>query len=399
MKRVPVCFALLCMLFPMPSVCQWKQLGGNEFVIIHSIETYGDSIFVCGQVGVSLSTNAGKSWRNLVASPATYNVNGITFFDGVLYAAGKDSCVRRYRKETGKWENAAPGLEAVQVKDLLAVGETLYAATFDGVYALARGDSVWRPRCTGLEGKRIYSLLRVGTDLYASAFLSMTTVYRSSDGGAHWEGRDSSIASMGVYCLLEDEGCLLAGSYNGVFRSCDNGRNWVACGSDSLNVAVFQLLRSGSTLWACSSKGIFRSSDGGTHWSSDSEGLDDTYVYALAATTQGMFAGGMRLWKRDAMTDAVATPPVSRIREFTVDAPYPNPSKHGPLLTVHAQQDCTVTLTLYATDGRRVRGPLQRTLTPGLHLLTELQDTYATGAYYAVLSTSNASSTVPFFIR
>jgi hypothetical protein len=55
----------------------------------------------------------------------------------------------------------------VDVRDLLVDGTTVYAGTWEGVFASSDGGATWTGMSGGLAGVHVTSLISTGTELYA----------------------------------------------------------------------------------------------------------------------------------------------------------------------------------------------------------------------------------------
>ncbi|MEZ4866391.1 MAG: hypothetical protein R3C14_34050 [Caldilineaceae bacterium] len=169
--------------------------------------------------GMYQSVDGGRRWQSLPWAPR--NINFLTFAGDTLWIG----------TQTGLWKllpgAAAPSEQSAglnnaqskQVWDLAAVnGNTLYLATFNGVYQ-GDGDNPWQP--WGLQGRELYSLTIANEFLYAGA--RRAGVWRRPLTGGDWAVVTASAAgwqeTYTVRDLRYDTPCrgLLAATDDGVW--------------------------------------------------------------------------------------------------------------------------------------------------------------------------------------
>lgn len=128
-------------------------------------------------------------------------------------------------------------------------------------------------------------------------------MYRSPDGGAHWETISSGLTDPFVFTLLVGSGQeVFAGTARkGIFRTTDGGRNWTAASSGLTNTEVTALLAGNQTLYAGTGHGVFQSTDSGRNWKAYNTGMERILVRSLIMDGRGfLFAGtaGKGLYRR-----------------------------------------------------------------------------------------------------
>ncbi len=147
-------------------------------------------------------------------------------------------------------------------------------------------------------------------------------IYKSRDGGLHWEAILEGLGDPYIMTLLikPSQGKTPAASQKmiftgtarlGVFRSLDEGLHWEKVNTGLTNTQVSALLfDSQDRLYAATGQGVFRSADYGDHWAAHNTGLDDVLVRSLIIDREGtLYAGtggkglyklkaGQRSWER-----------------------------------------------------------------------------------------------------
>lgn len=118
-------------------------------------------------------------------------------------------------------------------------------------------------------------------------------VFRSTDGGATWQG---SVLSTPDVCSLATlpNGDVLAGTFGGgVFRSADQGATWVASGQGLEDPEVQALVSvADGPVFAGAQRGLFRSDDGARTWKRVDGPIASDNINVLAATPKGVVLAG-----------------------------------------------------------------------------------------------------------
>jgi ligand-binding sensor domain-containing protein len=242
--------------------------------------------------GVFRSTDGGTSWQAVSGGLTNTIVWALVLDerDGTLYAGTWGGGVFRSTDGEMNWQDSSNGLMSTQVwvwaLMLDEQTETLYAGTKgSGVFYSTDHGASWKVADNnGLSSTDVYALTmdEQNETLYAG---TGEGVFRSSDGGDHWQALNNGLFNTDIYALIRDErdGTLYAGTGEGVFRSSDGGGHWQVINNSLSNTDVYALIleeRDG-TLYAGTDEGVFRSTDGGTGWQSLNNGLTNT-VLALA---------------------------------------------------------------------------------------------------------------------
>ncbi len=232
--------------------------------------------FASATAGPMVSTDGGKTVREISAGFTNRNFTVLTGAKGVLYAS------------------------------------TIFEPGSGGLYRTDNFGLRWQ-RAPNEPGQDV-RLLTAAPDQPGTLFAAgYHALYRSSDGGKTWNGKASFSAGVGhmTTLLALAHGILLAGTNEGLFRSTD-GVGWQL--ASGVNGAVSSLQRSGDrTVAAVSTRGAFASRDAGATWRACGEPSPSTVWYgvafdgdaadagtALAATASGLFSStdGCLTWSK-----------------------------------------------------------------------------------------------------
>lgn len=286
--------------------------------------------------GVSLSTNAGSSWRLANQGLANPYVQAVVVDpSGVVYA-GTFGGVFKSTDSGSTWTPASTGITSLFVNCLALDPQnprTLYAGTRiqtgGGVFKSTDGGASWAS--SGLPGKDLQVVL-VHPTLTGVVFASegspdfpSGTLYRSTDGGANWtaatgtgavralavdpqttttmyaafasstrpgvaKSTDAGLtwqalsASVNLLALAIDPRTPTT-IYGGGAKSTDAGISWTSLQTPCSGLTVRTLAvdpSAPSTLYIGCPSGVAKSTDGGATWTLASQGLGSLNVYALA---------------------------------------------------------------------------------------------------------------------
>jgi len=123
-------------------------------------------------------------------------------------------------------------------------------------------------------------------------------IYKTRDGGAHWENMSAGMTHSRVIALAIDPlfpANILAGTKgDGVFKSYDGGQRWVSRRTGLHEVTISSVVHqlvfapgSSSHVFAATSLGVFESNDGGESWAKRMEGMKEVLmVLSLAIDPQ-----------------------------------------------------------------------------------------------------------------
>ncbi|MCZ7568566.1 MAG: endo alpha-1,4 polygalactosaminidase [Ardenticatenaceae bacterium] len=342
---------------------QMRNLGlGNVEVSSFAIDPFDPNRLCAGtgafaessQAGIYVSQDAGQTWQHLT-STAT---NRITFRkyrtmdaialdpaqQGVLVSGSRDNGIWRSTDGGTSWNQvyAAPVTSAPLFNDGTiaddptggshpapvavvvfdpVISTTVYAALdgFGVVKSTARGVAgSWQPATTGLPGAPTVKDLAVGSENVLYTAVGPAGVYKSTDGGSHWQPAngglplagpltagygDPWVSSVAVDRTEPDTAYLTLVTYDfpSVWKTTDGGATWVAKGDvtyDAANDPTRDWATGPTANWQVTLDranpnrlffadywSIQRSDDGGEHWVDTIAGAQNTCVTDLVVDT------------------------------------------------------------------------------------------------------------------
>jgi photosystem II stability/assembly factor-like uncharacterized protein len=159
------------------------------------------------------------------------------------------------------------------------------------VYKSATGGNIWIPASTGLTSLEILALAVDPQDagvVYAGSNGFGAQVFKSTDGGAHW---NSSLTDGAIVAKLiidpENPNTVYAGDLiKGIFKSADGGVHWTlknsGLPSPNINALVIDP-RAPATLYVSIDSGLFKTTSGAESWSPIGTGLPCCFGPAVLA--------------------------------------------------------------------------------------------------------------------
>jgi ligand-binding sensor domain-containing protein len=265
---------------------QWTKMSGPEAGSIRATVVYNGIIFA--------GTDGGGIFRSL-NNGATWTGCGMAGQDFYAFAVRRDSLfagaygdgVYLSTDSGTSWKAINSGMSYLFIDALASNNAALFAATYQGIYRLANGDTAWTPVNAALKyGK---TLLTSGDTIFVGSSDSGVTV--SFDNGTSWAQSNSGMAGHRVYALAKNGADVYAGTYDGVFRSADNGASWNAVNSGLTDHDVISLALHNGDVFAGTLSGVYRLLQNGAAWTAASSGLTNRFVRTLVAKNDTLFAG------------------------------------------------------------------------------------------------------------
>lgn len=269
----------------------WKDIskgintGFFGLMEITAIKASGSRILVGTYNKVFQSTDMGSTWKDISSGISSGDMvnpsiafskflikgNNVFAISGYYFGAGV------YRLQDTTWSKAANGMtDSTFVFSIIALGDTLYAGTSQGIFISVNNGDQWKPFGKGLPQSDYVTSL-AATDSTIIAGTLMGGIFRSSDKGNNWSQAvvDSQITFLEINALETAGNNILAATDQGIYLSGNNAAGWKKSNTGIVSTQVTSLTANGSTVF-CAGNGIFRSTDNGTSWQEANKGLKST---------------------------------------------------------------------------------------------------------------------------
>ncbi len=248
--------------------------------VISAIYGNEHTVMVGTTKGLYVSLDSGRHW-----SPHAAGLNGnATWINclgtlGTVPVAGTRDGLYAWNESAQQWQDASADLTFRNVLDINTMDSLVFVCTQrGGVFSLGAHATHWIARNDGLTLVSPACMTQFGQYRFIGCFGE--GVFRSSDGGQHWEASSSGLEANYIQSLVPLGTKLLAGTSNGVFSSSDNGAHWQAMNNGMPTLWVNQLLSYDGNLFAATTKGLFGSNDSAASWTNI--GYADTNVRSVA---------------------------------------------------------------------------------------------------------------------
>lgn len=284
---------LLCLLFlslPIHAQDSWTRCSnGLPTAQILSLAKAGSTLFAgTDTAGVYRSTDNGVTWT--ISSPLTKLMRiqtwCMTTIDTFVFAAHRGSGIFRMGANGTAWTEVNTDLTSKMVNDIIAVGHTLYAASYGkGVFVSIDMGEHWSlfHGNAGLDDMKIYALAANSTTLFAGTNGDDTgrdtgVAFRASFDGDSWEKINTGFIRNGahleqVLSLDANDSLVYAGTDDvGLFRSSDRGDHWEQISTYSGDIHSIKIVGS-RVYYGTTYSGVFSSDDFGMTFHPNSNGI------------------------------------------------------------------------------------------------------------------------------
>jgi len=209
-----------------------------------------DRLFIARGDGMLVSSDLGATWDMVLEAP----VNALaTLPDGTLVAA----TLRGFHtsRDGVEWQALTDRTEAIEVYDVLLVGDRVWAATSDGLRSSANG-RVWD--VVGLLDGHARALAVDPSNPLTVWAAFDRTVFTTHDGGVTFEATRDEGVQGAIGLLWVGTGHVLATGPGGPYESVDGGATWSVRDEGLHGGASWTLTDVGGRVWLASDDGLAR---------------------------------------------------------------------------------------------------------------------------------------------
>ncbi|HET7224614.1 MAG TPA: hypothetical protein VFK69_02780 [Candidatus Eisenbacteria bacterium] len=399
MKRIAA--ALMGALIASPASAQWTRVEQVPDANIYSVFTTGDTIAAASDSTVFVSTDAGATWITsaTVAAGAT-TVEAVRLHKGVLYAGTFGQGVFVSSDLGVNWRSFNEGLvggfadSQLRIMDLLARGDTLYAATGGaGPWIRNLTTGGWSHYGNVLEpaqASNMEALATSDTRLFACAGGNGDIYYRDP-GDADWSYdyllNGQVAAGLASLAAIWTGGSWLVGTNIGAFHSAAGQSPWTYI-DFGLHPTFFTsfALHDGVVFVHFANgagTGVEYSVDDGTTWQV-LDRLPAIFTYEIASLGSMLYAGRVDgLWRRSVAN--VFVPPAGPAPNVRFALVGPHPIHDQARFRVELPEAGRARIGIFDLAGRRMPGGIDQLLPAGASEMTWDAAGTAPGVYMARL--------------
>lgn len=359
---------------------QWQQISGLPYNSrTWGIYPKGDSLYVCNDLGLYISPNAGQSW----VKKSDIIFNTITSKNNFLLGGG------RYGTQKGIWKSfdggsswTQTGMEDRVINSIKYNGEYNYVGTDWGLYRAVNNEySWWKSK----DSVMVYDIAVNGSNVFAVC----GKIYRSTNNGNNWTVvKDTN----GFRCIATDGVNIYVGSSGesysrGVWKSSNNGNTWVRIGlSDSY---VYSIAITGNYVIAgTSNNGV--NVYNGTIWFNRTQGLpvpnsaiplvvSNNYIYTGVIGNSPEYS----TWKRSISNTIDVKKISSEVpSKFELLQNYPNPFNPSTTIRYQISQSQFVNLRVFDITGKEIAVLVNEKQSAGTYEVRWDASKYSSGTYF-----------------
>lgn len=252
---------------------------------VNHIYFRGDTIFAASASSIYFMAPKGNSWQ--IIPPISTKISEVKAIDGfgnnMIVGSNVGIFVSSNYGKT--WKESNKGIIASTINALFAVDEYIYAATSIGVFATIDFGNTWKDFNKINNIGEAVSIINVGPHVLAG---TNEGVFKNSDINDKWE--KVLAGGTGNAFLLQGSKVFAAVGYS-LHVSSDTGKTWNEIKNPILNgKIIYQLASNGDNVFAGTNKGIIHSPDNGQNWFIYNNSLSDAEISSLIVFNNMVFA-------------------------------------------------------------------------------------------------------------
>ncbi|HUI31495.1 MAG TPA: T9SS type A sorting domain-containing protein [Candidatus Acidoferrales bacterium] len=402
---------------------QWSAISELQYVRISGILVINDStIFIGGFNGAFLrSTDRGNTWSRVIPTGmGTDSIFSLNKCGGYLFA-GTNAPVSLYRSSDNgnSWSAAGQGLPPnTNVNGMTYLNGVTYAATTNGVLGSTDNGTSWTADTLGLNlgpppfppeymNYGTVGITSAGSNLYVIEALNGKGAYRTSADSISWTPIGLDSVSESAITSLDTN--VFVATTRGIFLY-SGGTAWLdrSVGlpfSDSASITLCSFATSDTLLFAyieVSSSTfygheIYVTHDLGKTWIDvNDSAFAGSSVTAMVATPKYLFVGTQSGAWQIPISDVITSvnenlPPVPS--KYVLYQNYPNPFNPSTVIGYRLPAASHVTLKVYDVMGREVKTLVNERQSAGSHSARFDAGSLPSGLYFYRIQAGNYSST------
>ncbi|MEH6681124.1 MAG: T9SS type A sorting domain-containing protein [Sediminicola sp.] len=273
----------------------------NEKISLNDMLVSNGKIILNSTRGNYESMDDGANWAFNSAGIKAQHITAFARNDNKLFAGTSANGLFRSDDNGGSWTEINTGIDALNamdIKEIVNVGDTLYIATGGGVYSSGNNGANW-VRILDPGTNKSADALAYNNGIFACS-VAGTGMYLSSDRGETWNmvpaiglNTDTSYTSI----LMEGQKIISATANGELFFSTDLGENWTDISISNGFFYITDIELVDEELYAATPHGLYISSDMGQNWgrftTSGTNSVHDIIIQddiVYAATNSGVLA-------------------------------------------------------------------------------------------------------------
>ncbi len=188
--------------------------------------------------GMFRSVDSANSWIRLDPYPYSWNAEGITKNNGILYSFDFNNSAKVYKStDLGlTWFLPSGATNPADIiQSIYSIDNEIYVGIYRfGLFKSTNEGITWMQINNGIINKDILSVNGSDSLILSSAFSGVNITFNK---GTSWNNLSQGLNNSSITTLLSVDNNLFAGTYGaGIFRSNDNGNSWTKLNHPNLYV-------------------------------------------------------------------------------------------------------------------------------------------------------------------
>jgi photosystem II stability/assembly factor-like uncharacterized protein len=378
----------------------WTKSSNNFSTLnFQSFTRSGLKLYAGGYSGLYVSTNEGSSWEKPLGFNYTGTVQCLYNIDKTTYQvmfSTVDSALFRSTNNGTSWQRISyPKGNYGQIISMYFTNNTLFAGLSNTQQSVIRSADLgltWSTSSTGIQNSFVYCFLNYNNYLFAG---TGGGVYFSTNMGYNWVFRSNGMnGGMVIPTIIDDNNRLLASHSNGIYYSIDLGLNWTLLPENSNH--LYRITKFGNNLFGTNMEEIFMSTNSGVSWVPKNQGLYTQGQMALYFDNNYAFLitnkGG--IWRR-LISDLVSIKSISTVipSSYSLGQNYPNPFNSSSKFKFEISKLGKVKIVVYDIQGREVQTLVNERLNAGTYETTFDGSMLTSGVYFYKLNADGFAET------
>jgi len=243
------------------------QLFDGDFQMARTLSTVGNTVIVSQMNGeLFKSDDQGETWDTIAFNFPDFGISKTLVSDSALFVVDfyGDSLLRT--NDFGEeWEYlnwlGLPESQPRYISDIVVWGDSIYAATKEGVFVFLNNETGWQARNSGIgEANEVFDFEVINDTLFCAGDVGF--LYFEDN---IWTAENDGLETLNLTCLSGEGDLKVCGSDFGPSQKNADGQ-WEQINYNLNHLDIYFIAAHNGIVWASADKGLFRSDDLGNEF-------------------------------------------------------------------------------------------------------------------------------------